>query len=194
MAWSGYHNSGHDCSCTRRTVVLAGGALAASALAGCLGSDRPDPVAVEAGAQCDVCGMVIANHPGPNGQLFLEDASPEGHDDPAVFDSLKKCLFPYTLEQERRDRTVAATYATDYSAVDYEVTTDEGATYISSHTAPGSFAPAADLHYVVESEVQGAMGPDFHPFSVAADATAFADAYGGRVLAFEEIGADLVGA
>lgn len=184
----------HDCSTTRRTVIATGGALAASALAGCLGGDRPDPVAIESDAQCDDCGMVIANHPGPNGQLFFEEASPEGHDDPAWFDSLKKCFFPYKIEHERRDWSVAGMYATDYSAVDYEVITDGGETYISSHTAPGSFAPAAVLYYVVESQVTGAMGPDFYPFSVEADATAFADEYGGQVLAFEAIGEDLVGA
>ena len=179
----------------RRSVLAAGGALAASALAGCLQSDgeQPDPVAIPDTAQCDVCGMIIANHPGPNGQIFYSDNSPEGHDNPAWFCSLKKCFFPYKLEHDRLGWTVAAMYVTDYSAVDYGTSTSGGVTYISAHREPASFGPARELSYVVESDVQGAMGPDFYPFSDAEDADGFAAEYGGRVLGFGDIGPDLVG-
>jgi copper chaperone NosL len=189
------HSASQDCSVERRPLLAAGGAVAASTLGGCLdlGGREPAAVAIDEGAQCDVCGMVIPKHPGPNGQLFYEDESPEGHDNPAWFDSLKKCFFPYKLEHERRDWSVAAMYVTDYSAVEYELSTSDGRTYISSHTDPASFADARELHYVVESDVHGAMGPDFYPFSERADAEAFAADHGGRVLEFEDIGAGVVG-
>lgn len=179
----------------RRTVLAAGGTVAAAALAGCglFDSEGPAPVAITSSAQCDVCEMVISKHPGPNGQIFYADESPRGHDNPAWFDSLKKCFFPYKIEHERRGWSIAAMYVTDYSSVDYEVTTSGGTTYVSSHTAPESFAPARDLHYVVESDAQGAMGPDFFPFSVQDDAGAFAGEYGGRIVQFGDIGSDLVG-
>lgn len=179
----------------RRAVLAAGTGLAAAVLAGCLGSggEQPDPVSIPENAQCDVCGMVIANHPGPNGQIFYRDQSPEGRDNPAWFCSLKSCFFPYRLEKDRLGWTVAAMYVTDYSSVDYELTTSGGETYISSHLEAETFGPAEDLEYVVGSDVQGAMGPDFYPFSSTGSAEGFAGEHGGRLLRFDDIGPDLVG-
>jgi copper chaperone NosL len=200
MDWCEQYNHDHDCRShdrllRRRTVVAATGTIAATSLAGCLGTgtDRPEAAAIGDAAQCDVCGMVVAKHPGPNGQIFYEDERPESHDNPARFDSLKKCFFPYRFERDERGWSTAAMYVTDYSAVDYEVTTTGGETYISSHRAPESFAPARDLYYVVESDVNGAMGPEFLPFGASEDADAFAEAHGGRVLAFEDVTPELVG-
>lgn len=186
----------------RRTVLGAAGAGVVASLAGCLdavnplgdgGTDAPDPQSLGGGEDCDVCGMVIDKHPGPNGQLFYEDETPAGHPLPARFDALKQCFFPYKIEREERGWSRTAAYVTDYSAVEYDVSDESGATTISSHTEPSSFAPAEELQYVVGSDVQGAMGPDFVPFSEADDAAAFADEYGGDVVAFDEIGEGLVG-
>ena len=183
----------------RREVLKAGGALASVGLAGCLGersggpTAAPDPVALSGGLQCDVCGMVIGKHPGPNGQIFYREQRPEGHDNPARFDSLKQCLLPYRLEHERLDWTASAVYVTDYSAVEYSLQTEGGETYISSHVEPGSFAPAEELVYVVESDVQGAMGPDFVPFSSRSDAESFAAEQGGELVEYGEIDEGLIG-
>ena len=68
--------------------------------------------------------MIIQKHPGPVGQVFFRDNAPEGHDNPAYFDALKQCLFPYRLERENRGWSVTAQYVTDYSSVDYDVTTE----------------------------------------------------------------------
>jgi nitrous oxide reductase accessory protein NosL len=179
----------------RRRLLATTAAAAGVALGGCLGGPgaAPEPVALSGGMQCDVCGMVIENHPGPNGQIFYRDHSPEGHDNPARFDSLKQCLFPYLLEHERREWTASAVYATDYSAVEYDVRTEGDATYISSHTEPGSFADAEDLLYVVRSDVTGAMGPDFVPFSERADAESLAGEHGGEVVEYDSIDEGLIG-
>jgi nitrous oxide reductase accessory protein NosL len=137
--------------------------------------------------------MVIQKHPGPVGQVFFEENTPDGHENPAYFDALKQCMFPYRLERESRGWSVAAQYATDYSNVDYDVTSEGGETYVSSHVAADAFAPTAELYYVVESEVRGAMGPDFVPFSDEDDATAFAGEYGGEAVEYDEIGEGLIG-
>jgi nitrous oxide reductase accessory protein NosL len=199
------HRHGHDCDraehdhpLTRRTVLVAGASAAAVALAGCTsssfgGGSTPDPIALDAGQACDNCGMIIQKHPGPVGQVFFADNAPEGHDNPAYFDALKQCLFPYRLERESRGWSVVAQYVTDYSAVDYTVTTEGGDSFISSHVGTTAFAPAEELYYVVESEVNGAMGPDFVPFSDEADATAFAEEYGGDVVEYGDIGEGLIG-
>jgi copper chaperone NosL len=186
----------HGHRLSRRAVLGGAAGVAAASVAGCLGDGggtAPDAVEITDGVQCDVCGMIIANHHGPNGQLFHESNTPTGHDNPALFDSLSSCFFPYYFERQRRDWTVASMYATDYSTVDYDLVTEGDTTYISSHTAPESFAPARDLHYVVGSDVVGAMGPDFLPFSRAEDASEFADEHGGSVARFDDIDETLVG-
>jgi len=183
---------------TRRTVLAAGASTAAVALAGCTsssfgGGSAPDPIALDADQACDNCGMIIQKHPGPVGQVFFRDNAPEGHDNPAYFDALKQCMFPYRLERENMGWNVVAQYVTDYSSVDYSVTTEGGESYVSSHVGADAFAPAEDLYYVVGSEVLGAMGPDFVPFSEEADATAFADEYGGDIVEYGDIGEGLIG-
>jgi nitrous oxide reductase accessory protein NosL len=127
--------------------------------------------------------------------VFFADESPEGHENPARFDALKQCLFPYTMEREQRGWTVEAVYVTDYSTVEYDFSGDgqPRGSYISSHVAPESFALAEDLHYVVESDIRGAMGQDFVPFSVRSDAEAFVDEYQGHIVRYDDIGPALVG-
>lgn len=183
------------CDCgrlTRRRFVAASGAAGVAALAGCAGGKSddgpaPDAVSLADGKQCDVCGMVIGEHAGPNGQLFYREHAPEAHDAPAWFDSLKGCLFPYYFEREQRDWDARAVYVTDYSAFDYEVSRTEGRTYIETATAPETFARADEVTLVVDSGVEGAMGPDFVPFSDDGDAESFRSAYGGRLVAFGDV-------
>ncbi|WP_435347039.1 nitrous oxide reductase accessory protein NosL [Haloarchaeobius sp. HRN-SO-5] len=186
-----------DRGLSRRAVLGAGAAMTATALAGCLGGegDGEAPAAVAIGEQdaCDVCGMVISKHPGPNGQVYWRDNEPEEHDPPFRFDSLKQCLFPHVFEMRDQGWTAEAIYVTDYSSVEYDVSTSDGTPRISSHTEASSFGPARDLYYVVESDVQGAMGPDFVPFSNRDDADSFAAEYGGSVVEFGDVTPALVG-
>lgn len=183
---------------TRRSVLGVVGMSATAVVAGCLGGEQseqrapPDPVALSGGKQCDVCGMVIGDHAGANGQVFYSEQSPETHENPAWFDSLKACLFPYYFQHKRRDWESLALYVTDYSVVDYTITSRDDQKYISSHTAADTFSNAEELNYVVESRVHGAMGPDFVPFSAQTDAESFTEEYGGRIVQFDEITPDLV--
>lgn len=169
-----------------------------TSVAGCFGEnaekvqERPDAIGLNGGKQCDVCGMVIGDHAGPNGQIFYDEHSPEAHDNPAWFDALKACLFPYYFQHKRRDWNSVAIYVTDYSITDYTISTRGGTKYVSSHTEPETFANADGLHYVVESTVHGAMGADFLPFSDRADAEAFTDEHDGRIVSFDDITPELL--
>lgn len=180
----------------RRDVLTIAATSTATAVAGCGGntpaSEPPGPVTLAGGLQCDNCGMVIGEHFGPNGEVFFETHTPSGHENPARFDSLAACLFPYYFGRRQRGWAAAAIYVTDYSSVEYERVTREGTTYVSSHTAAESLAPANTLQYVVGSSLAGAMGGDLFPFSRRADAAAVADEFDGRVVDFEAIDADLL--
>jgi nitrous oxide reductase accessory protein NosL len=179
----------------RRAVLAGASGVAAASVAGCLGGDgsAPPAVAVAGAAACDECGMVISKHPGPNGEIYWEETEPESHDAPFHFDSLKQCFFPHYFEGTDAGRSLDAAYVTDYSAVDYSVQSQDGSSYVTSHTDADAFADATELEYVVESDVEGAMGPDFVPFSDSDDAEAFASEYGGSVVAFDEVSPTLVG-
>ncbi|ELZ59256.1 MULTISPECIES: nitrous oxide reductase accessory protein NosL [unclassified Haloferax] len=187
-----------DRELARRTVLSAVGVAGVAATAGCLGGlgtdgggDAPEAVALTGGEQCDACGMVIDQHPGPAGQLFYADHSPEGHDNPARFCSAWE-TFSYALDREDDGWNRAGGYLTDYSAVEYDLFDDGGRTLISAHLDADAFAPMDDLVYVVGTDVNGSMGPDFVPFSDDGDAEAFADAHDGAVYERADISRDLI--
>jgi nitrous oxide reductase accessory protein NosL len=174
-----------------RRAVLAGGAALAAGLAGCQGSSNgdepaPEPVTLGQGDQCEVCGMVIPNHPGPTAEIFYADEEPSGHENPARFDSTWEA-FQYDFERQNRGWTRSAFYVTDYSTVDYELRTDAGDTLISTHVEAADFADATTVTFVVGSEVKGAMGRDLIGFSAQADAEAFQSEHGGEMRAFDEV-------
>lgn len=186
----------HDLS--RRRLLHGAAALGATAVAGCLGggestaeADPPDPIALDAGQPCDVCGMVIADGYGPNGQVAYEGDYPPDRDGPAHYDSVRE-LHLDRFGQADRGTDALVTYVTDYSTVDYEVETRDGTRYITGSVAPDTFVEASTAVFVVESGIRGAMGPDMLPFSERADAEAFVDDHGGRVVANDDVTPELV--
>ncbi|WP_458209960.1 nitrous oxide reductase accessory protein NosL [Haladaptatus sp. NG-SE-30] len=166
-------------------------------LAGCLGREEdnqaeaaeavPEPVDLSGGKQDDMGGMIIGEHFGPNGQIFYAEHSPHGPDDPAWFHTLAASMFPYHFERERHGGRAVAIYVTDYSSVDYELETRNDDTFISTHTAPETFALASKVNYVAGSDVFGGMGKDLIPFSDSDDAELFIDEHGGRRVEFADI-------
>jgi nitrous oxide reductase accessory protein NosL len=130
--------------------------------------------------------MVIPNHPGPSAQIFYRDRRPSGHDNPARFCSTWEA-FQYDFERQDEGWTRAVFYVTDYSAVDYELTSDAGDLLISTHPEAEAFVDATTVTFVAGSEVKGAMGRDLIGFSEAADAEAFQADHGGDVLTFDEV-------
>lgn len=182
----------HRRTIRRRDYLYGIGTVGSTALTGCLHSESangetPDPVSLGGTKQCDVCGMTIAAHPGPTGQIFYRDQTPRGHDNPAVFDSVRSCLFTYYFEHRRRDWTAEVVYVSDYSAIDYELSETEGQLYIESVTAADYFVDADSVVFVIDSDVHGAMERAFVPFSNADDAAAFAETHGGRTVSMDDV-------
>lgn len=175
----------HHACITRRTLMGAIGVAAVGGIAGCLGDDEvdPDPIALDDGQSCIVCGMEIAAHHGPAVQAFFDE--PVVDDPPAAFDSVAE-LAVYVREEESRGNEVVEAYATDYAAVDYELEAVDGDRYISTHAARSDVASVSGLEFVVGSEVHGAMGEDAIPFGDSDAAAAFADEHGGEVLDWSE--------
>ncbi|EFW91442.1 NosL family protein [Haladaptatus paucihalophilus DX253] len=179
---------------SRRAVLVGAGTTGAALLAGCLGSGNGksvEPIALTGTKQCETCGMVLEQHPGPKAQFFYRDEGPE-HDGPAWFCSAWEG-FQYDMRASDRDWTRREGFITDYSAVDYEVFSDGGDQFISSHLQEESFSPVSELVYVVGSDVVGAMGDDLLPFGERADADAFADEYGGDVIDYDAVTPRLIG-
>jgi nitrous oxide reductase accessory protein NosL len=175
---------------TRRRAMYVLSVGATTAFAGCLGGDtasKPAPIDLSGGKEDDQGGMVIGVHAGPNGQIFYRDEQPSGHDNPAWFHTLSMGLFPYYFEHRRMGWEADAVYVTDYSTVDYDLTTDGERTFISTHTAADTFGDATEMSYVVESTVYGGMGKDLIPFSVRDDAEAFVDEHGGSTITFDDV-------
>lgn len=181
---------------TRRNfVVLTAGVASVSTATGCLGGDEelPEPIALNAGQACDVCGMIIEDHPGPVAQTYYRDNVPEGRaeDEPAWFCS-NTCLFDFYYEKRQQGWEPLVHYTTDYSAVDYEVAEGSGTLFVTSHPQAEYFVNGEETTVVVDSEVEGAMGPSLIPFTDSEDATDFQDEYGGDVLAFGDVSQQLV--
>lgn len=178
------HNHEYAGSVTRRSVLRAALAAGAASLAGCAAGETPDAVTIPPDATCDVCGMVIAEHPGPSAQAFYAGQEPGGHPNPARFDSTWEA---FGFEFEREDWNREAFYVTDHSAVEYEIRTVEGDPVISRHVDAGSFADAAAVTFVADSAVLGTMGADLLGFSERADATSFQDEHGGELVTADEV-------
>jgi len=180
----------------RMLLARTGASLCVGAAAGCLGGlggddgEIPDPIDLSGQKLDDRGGMVIGQHGGPNGQLFYADHSPDGHDNPAWFHTLSFGLFPYYFEH--REWTAEAIYATDYSIVEFEVTERNGRKTLPAPTDAETFGDAKQLFYVIESDVEGGMGPELIPFSKQADAESFREDHGGRIAEFGDVTPELL--
>jgi nitrous oxide reductase accessory protein NosL len=172
----------------RRRFLLGSAALAVGAVAGCLGGGGEGPAAITLTTEhtCDVCGMIIPNHPGPSTEIFYADQQPSGHENPARFDSTWEA-FQYDFERRNRGWKRQAFYVTDYSTVDYQLFTEGGDTLISTHPEAEAFADATQVTFVVGSEVKGAMGRDLIAFSDRGDAGAFQEEHGGELAEFGDV-------
>ena len=156
----------------RRPLLLAAGTAAAGLLAGCLEDEEElEPAEPES----------IGDHPGPAGQVFYDD-----DEEPATFDSVTE-LVDFHDHQRQRGREKRGAFVTDYSRVEYDLEEVDGSTYVTNHADADDFGEATDLYYVVDSEVQGAMGEEFLPFSDREDADAFVDDHGGDVHSWDDL-------
>lgn len=189
----------------RRAVLAAAGGGTVVALAGCLGvfddEDIPEPVSLGEGQACDQCNMIIDRHPGPVGQSYYLDDVPtalEDREDGHAHFCSTWCMYSFNLDQEDRGFDVTGSYGTDYSSVEYEIGEDAGALVIDPTPHPNlgaeAFERVSELVFVVDSDVEGAMGSSLIGFSVETDASAFADEYSGELLEDDDITFELISA
>ena len=159
-----------------RFILLA---LAAGLLAAC--DAEPEavvpaaPVEVTADATGRYCGMLLADHEGPKGQVHLA-----GSEEPLWFSSVRDTIAFTRLPEESKD--IAAIYVNDM-----------GAAQNWAQPEPGTWTPAGDAWFVIESSRRGGMGaPEAVPFSDEAAADAFRTAHGGKLVRFDDIPEDYV--
>jgi len=116
------------------------------------------------------CGMIVVDHEGPKGQIFLT-----GREDPLWFSSVRDAIaFTMLPEEPKRIRAV---YVNDMA---------RAKTWAKPE--PGAWVLLGEAWYVIESDRTGGMGaPEAVPFSDRSAAEDFAAAQGGHVVAFADI-------
>ena len=135
----------------------------------------PAPQAVSADAVGHYCGMMLKDHAGPKGQIFVK-----GRAAPVWFSSIKQ-VFAYTRLPEE-PKGLAALYVNDMAAAGPDGAAD-----------PKAWVDAREAFYVIGSSFLGGMGAeDAMPFSDQTRALAFAQAHGGRVVRFADVPEDYV--
>ncbi len=158
-----------------RKWLLTGGML--FLVGGCGDSEiAPEtlpPIAIEAGDECHVCGMIITRFPGPKGEAYGRGGSV-----PFKFCSTRD-LFSFLLQPENQSR-VTQVYVHDMGATDWE------------HPADSAFVDARAAWYVVDQPLTGAMGPTLASFSRKEAAQAFIQRHGGRLMRFDDITLEVV--
>jgi len=163
----------------KRWAAMAAFSAIVLAVSACGGDEPaappPAPQAVSADAVGHYCGMMLLDHAGPKGQIFVK-----GRAAPVWFSSIKQ-VFAYTLLPEE-PKGLAAIYVNDMAAAG-----PDGAADLKA------WVDARQAFYVINSSFIGGMGAeDAIPFSDQTRALAFAQAHGGRVVRFADVPEDYV--
>ena len=171
----------YHCSCRRRLLgwaaISAASAIAPlGLLSGCSEQAAQQrslaPVEIDRSTSCELDGMLLADYPGPKAQIHFA-----GQDKPSFFcDTVE--LFSTLLAGEQV-RAVQAVYVQDMGKADW-------------NQPQGHWIDAKTAFYVLGSKRHGSMGPTIASFAQEADASKFATEYGGKVLRFGDIKADMV--
>lgn len=157
-----------------RAMRVAVVVVALAAAAGCdrrsAQAPRPSPSEVLAEATGYYCGMRLAEHEGPKGQLYLASRS-----EPIWFSSVRDTIAFTRLPEEPRD--IAAIYVNDM-----------GRARNWAQPEPGTWIDARKAWFVIDSDVRGGMGaPEAVPFSDPAAAEAFQAQHRGRVVQLADV-------
>ena len=121
------------------------------------------------------CGMIVVDHPGPKGHIFVG-----GRDEPVWFSSVRDTVAFTMLPEETKD--LRAVWVNDMGQVKNWKSPEAG-TWIDARAA----------WFVVGSRKMGGMGaPEPVPFGKEHAAHAFAGTHGGHVVAFADIPRDYV--
>lgn len=129
------------------------------------------PQEIKAETACSLDGMVLADFPGPKGQIHYANGEPDFFCD--TFE-----LFSIYLQPEQKKR-ITAVYTQDMGKTDWE-------------KPQGHWIDAKKAFYVLGSRKTGSMGPTLASFALQGDAEAFARNNGGQVLRFDQVTLDMV--
>lgn len=130
----------------------------------------PSPVEVTDDATGHYCGMLLADHEGPKGQVHLQ-----GREGPVWFSSVRDTIAFLRLPEETGD--VAAVYVNDM-----------GRARNWDQPEAGTWVDAREAWFVIGSSRRGGMGaPEAVPFASEAAAAAFRDRHGGRIVRLDDI-------
>jgi len=131
----------------------------------------PPPMELSDSAICSMDGMLLADFPGPKGQILYDQGKPE------VFCDTVELLSALIAPEQQRH--VAAAYTQDMAHTSWD-------------KPQGHWIDARTAYYVAGSRRTGSMGPTLASFAGERDAQAFARDNGGRVLRFADITPDMV--
>ena len=141
------------------------------ALAACNRNQAPPaPQEITAGTACTLDGMLLSDYPGPKAQIHYSEGPPEFFCDTVE-------MFSMVLRPESA-RRIRAVYTQDMGKADWKTPRD-------------NWIDARSAWYVQGSKLRGSMGPTFAAFAQKADAEAFAQKNGGKVLRFGEVTPDM---
>jgi copper chaperone NosL len=146
-------------------------AVAMALLAACASSVATRAVDLAQDTTCSMDGMLIADFPGPKGQILYDRGPPDVFCD--TVELLSALLAP---EQEKH---VVAVYTQDMAQAAWD-------------KPQGHWIDARAAYYVAGSRKTGSMGPTLGAFAKETDAQAFARDNGGKVLRFADIKPDMV--
>jgi copper chaperone NosL len=115
------------------------------------------------------CNMIVVDHHGPKGQVFIR-----GRDQPIWFASVRDTIAFTFLPEEPKN--IAAIYVSDMGRASWD------------RPEPGTWIDAHRALYVVGSDKVGGMGaPEAVPFAEQSAAEAFASRHGGHVVPFDKV-------
>lgn len=147
-------------------------ALALVLACGCTEEQQlAQPQDITPGTACSLDGMILADYPGPKGQIRYDKGEPD-----FFCDTME--LMSIYLQPEQKKRVVGI-FTQDMGKTDWK-------------KPQGNWIDARKAFFVVGSKVKGSMGPTLATFAREEDAQSFAKTHGGRVLRFDEITLDMV--
>jgi copper chaperone NosL len=159
----------------RRFGCALCGAAALLALAGCgreTATAAGGPVDHPPGTACELDGMLLADYPGPKGQILYADAKA-----PVYFCDTVELVS--SLLRPEQVRAVKGAWVQDMGKADWA-------------QPRGQWLDAKLAIYVIGSRKRGSMGPTLATFAAEADATRFIAENGGKPLRFGEITPEMV--
>jgi copper chaperone NosL len=128
------------------------------------------PQEITEGTSCSLDGMVLAEFPGPKGQIHYASGEPDFFCDTVE-------MFSIYLHPEQKKR-ITGIFTQDMGKANWE-------------KPQGNWIDAKQAFYVLGSKKTGSMGPTLAAFSRQEDAIKFAREFGGKVLPFDKVTPDM---